>query len=120
MNGKQNSAFFDVPLVSLRFILWNAHPNECADQAADRAADSEARKSAHNGTGRNKRANSGNRQSADPSQQAKSSTNRTAGGNSGSGTFWRPCILLMSKIFGALVFREQNRDASRSSTLRSA
>ena len=99
-----------MPFVSLRLVLWNAHPNERANQTADRAAHSEAGKSGHNRTGCNKRTDSGNRKSADPSQQAKSSTNRSTCSNAGSGTFWRLCILLMSKIFGALVFREQNRD----------
>ena len=110
MNGKQNAARFDVSFVALGFVLGDAHPDECANQTADSAADSQAGQSAHDRACRNKRTDPRNRKSADPGQQAQSSTDHSAGRNSGGGSLRRFCILLMGEIFRSLVVLEQNRD----------
>ena len=68
MNRQKNATFFDAPLVSLRFVLGDAHAHEGANQTADGAADAEAGESGHDRTGRNERTESGNRENADPGQ----------------------------------------------------
>ena len=110
MNGKQNPARFDVSFVSLRFVLRDAHPNQCANQAAHRAAHAESRQSGHDRTGRNERTDSGNCKDPDSGQQSKSSANHSAGGNSGGGSFGRFCTLVVSKVFSAPDVREQDRN----------
>jgi hypothetical protein len=65
MNGKQNTTPFDVPFVTLGFVLGDTHPDECANQAAYSAADSQAGEGGHNRACRNERTDPRNRKSAD-------------------------------------------------------
>src|ERR1700720_3533760 len=98
VDGEEHAALFDASFVALRFVLGYTQSHEGANQTADRAADSEASQTGHDRARCDERTDSGNRENADPGQQAQRSSDRSAGGNSGGGTFRRFRILLVREV----------------------
>src|SRR5580698_11380414 len=99
VDGKQDTALFDVSFVALGFVFGDAHTYQGTYETADSAAYSEPGKCAHDRTCRDERTDARDRQSADPGQQPQGSSDYATRRNARGGAFRRFCILLMGEVF---------------------
>jgi len=110
MNGYENAACANAAVEAFGFILRDTHPYEGSHQPADCAARTHAGQSRHDRSGRDKWAESGNRQRAQSDEEAKSASERSAGANTSGNALRGFCVFLVREVFAPCIVGEQYRD----------
>ena len=110
MNGKQRPAGFDAAFETLGLVFGNPEPHQRANDAARRANRPRTRQHCDDWTRGDERPNARNCQRADAGQPANDAAHHCSRGNAGCSAFRRLGVLLMNKILGARIFRQQDGD----------
>ena len=110
VNRQECAAVLDGAFEAFGLVLGDTHADEGSDDSSDGAADTESGKRAHDGTGCDERADSGDCQGSDAGEQAECSANDAASGDAGRRAFRGFRILLVGKGTGALIVGEEHGD----------
>jgi len=108
MHREQNTALFDDAFVTLGLIFGYSHADQRANQAADDTASTRPCQSAHDRAGRYEGPQTWNGQRADAREQPQCSTDHNAGARPGCRAFRSLGMLLVSKVLGSDVIRQQD------------
>lgn len=87
VNREEDSALLQATFVDFGFVFGNSKSDQCAREASNGSANADARKGSDERAEREKRADTGNGQRAQPGEQAERSADRCAGCGSGRSAF---------------------------------
>src|ERR1035441_5198310 len=110
MDGNQNAALSDSPVIANRFIFGDTHTDEGSHESSDSASGAHTGQRRHDRSRRDERAEARNRQRADANQEAQRTADDATRTCSRTGALRSLGALLVREVFGSLVVGKQNRN----------